>query len=148
MSPAEPIGNDEVILRRIPPTTIGMDSTKQLPNGRLRATSVRLSTRDGEHGLSCTRLIQTSPQELLNGLVAESIDPTGWLVCRLLVSEVRQLGLEVIHKPTLKDTGHCEILGADGVLQYPNSHNSKLAKKSLILTNEEVSTLKAGDRLS
>lgn len=144
MASEEPIGDDEVILRRIPPSRLGMDSTKPLPNGR-RATSLHLATKPGEVGLSCSRLRQTSPRELLAELVGADIDPTGWMVCRIWVRDVRQLKLEVIHKPTARDNGHCEILGASGMLAFPNNQNSRLAKETRILTDDEVATLNAGD---
>src|SRR2546430_275631 len=110
MNAVEPIADDEVILRRVPPSTSNVVSTKLCPQtGGLRATSIRMSTLPGEEGLSCTRLRQTSPQGLLADLLNDSVDPTGWHVCRVFVSEVRALGLEVIHKPTDRDPGHCEI---------------------------------------
>ena len=148
MSEAEAIGSVEVILRRIPPSTIDLDSTKSRhPEPGYRATSPRLSTKPGEQGLSCSRLRQTSPQELLNQLSQDEIDPEGWLVCRIRVQDVLALGLEVIHVPIDgRDSGHCEIRGKNG-LDFPNAKSSKLARKSRILTAEEVSSLHAGDAL-
>ena len=150
MNAAEPIADAETILRRIPPSTPTMSSATARPEGGLRAASIRLSTKDGEVGLSCTRLLQTSPQSLLADLLNDSIDPAGWLVCRIFVRDVRSLGLEVIHKPTDRDPGHSEILGRDKgqTLAFPNTKNQRLAKKTRILTPEEVATLKAGDSLS
>ncbi len=56
MAAVEPIGDDEVILRRIPPSelppALKMDSTTPRPQGGRRANSVRLRTKDGEAGLS------------------------------------------------------------------------------------------------
>lgn len=150
MDAAELIGDDEVILRRVPPSTPDVVSTKACPpTGRLRATSIRMSTFPGEEGLSCTRLRQTSPQELLADLRNDLVDPTGWYVCRMFVSEVRSLGLEVIHKPTDRDPGHCEILGKSQstTLAFPNNKSQSLAKRTRILTASEVVTLKAGDML-
>ena len=144
MFAVEVIGDEEIILRRIPPPRIGMDSTKPRPNGGLRATSLRLSVKDGETGLSCTRLQQTSPQALLNDLASDKIDPADWLVCRIFLRDVRKLDLEVIHKPTDRDPGHCEILGTKGVLSFPNNKSQQLAKATRILTNEEVATMQAG----
>lgn len=149
MTTVEPIGDDEVILRRIPPSEVRpglkMDSSVLRPKGGYRATSVRLSTKPGEAGLSCTRLRRTSPQEQLAELTKDGIDPAGWMVCRILVRDVRRLGLDVVHKPTERDPGHCEILGPGGTMDFPNSKSSKLAKETRILTGEEVATLKAGD---
>lgn len=149
---AEPIDDDEVILRRIPPSKLGpgvaMESTALRAEGGLRATSVRLSTRQGEHGLSCTRLRQTSPRALLDELIQEAIDPAGWMVCRIRVRDVRLLGLEVAHKPTNRDPGHCEVVGPGGGLSFPNNRSSKLAKLTRILTEDEVASLKAGDLLT
>ena len=104
MNAAEPIADDEVILRRIPPSKLGQGSTNPREGGGLRASSFRMTTdeRKGEEGLSCTRLRQTSPQMLLADLLTDSIDPTGWDVCRLFVRDARALGLEVIHKQHLR----------------------------------------------
>lgn len=146
MEASERIADDEVILRRIPPSTLGMASTKELPNGDHRATSVRLSTKPDEQGLSCTRLKLTSPQQLLAQLEHDGIAQDGWFVCRMTVSDVRSLALEVIPFPTERDPGHCEIRSLDS-LAYPNTRNSKLAKKTRILTADEVATIRAGDAL-
>jgi hypothetical protein len=152
MAAVEPIGDDEVILRRIPPSELQpglkMDSTSPRPQGGLRANSVRLRTKDGETGLSCTCMRLTSPRVHLDDLIHDDIDPTGWMVCRICVRDVRRLGLEVIHKPTERDPGHCEIVGKSeqgATLNYPNIKSSKLAKETRILTDEEVAKLKAGD---
>lgn len=151
MTVAEPIADDEVILRRIPPSKLDHDSTSPRVGGGLRAASFRMATdeRKGEEGLSCTRLLQTSPQMLLADLLSDSIDPTGWDVCRLFVRDVRALGLDVIHKPTDRDRGHCEIVGKDQnkALAFPNTKSQKLAKRTRILTAEEVAALKAGDTM-
>ena len=131
MNAAEPIADDEIILRRIPPSTLDVISTKPCSQtGGFRATSIRMSTLPGEQGLSCTRLSQTSPQKLVLDLLNDSVDPTGWHVCRVFVREVRSLGLEVIHKPTDRDPGHCEILGKDqrNTLSFPNNKSQKLVK--------------------
>lgn len=149
MNAVELIADDEIILRRIPPSTPQMNSTKERPQPEWghRAVSCRLSTAPGEEGLSCTRLRQTSPKSLLADLLTDDIVPTDWLVCRIIVRDVRSLGLEVIHKPTDRDPGHCEIVGKDKakMLAFPNKKSQQLAKKTRILTTEEVAELKAGD---
>lgn len=99
----------------------------------------------------CTRLRQTSPKALLADLQNDRIDdPTGWFVCRMFVRDVRSLGLEVIHKPTDRDPGHCEIVGKgeSQTLAFPNKQSQRLAKTTRILTADEVATLKAGDVLT
>lgn len=146
----EPIDDDEIIIRRIPPATSTpsgrIESTYPRLEGGLRATSARLSTKPGEFGLSCSRLRQTSPRALLDDLWHDAIDPSGWKVCRLRVRDVRALGLEIIHKPTERDPGHSEIVAEGGVFEYPNNKSQKLAKKTRVLTDEEVVSWKAGDR--
>ena len=145
MEVPQQIDDDEVIIRRIPPSTAGGASTKELHDGRHRATSFRMSTKHpDETGLSCSRMKLTSPRELLDQLQIHGIDPVGWTVCRLLVRDVRELGLDVVFCRTDDDPGHCEIRGKDG-LDFPNKSSSRLAKKSLILTEEQIKTLKAGD---
>ncbi len=146
MDGSEPVEDDEVILRRIPPSTRDLASTTARPDGRLRATSVRLSRRDDEAGLSCSRLVLTSPTDLLNQLHEQEIDPAGWLVCRIFVKDVRDLGLDVMPKPMENDPGHCEIYAAD-FKPFPNKKAAKLAKKTRILMDEEVNRLKAGDKI-
>ena len=144
MPDVETIDDDEVILRRIPPSDT-IESTMLREGGGLRATSARLSTRDDEEGLSCTRLRQTSPADLLSQLRLHGMSPETWMVCRLHVQEVRSLGLNVVHKPTDWDPGHCEVVNPNG--KVTSKLSSKLAKRSRILTDEEVARLLAGARL-
>lgn len=90
----------------------------------------------------------TSPRAHLDDLIQDGKDLAGWMVCRIFVRDIRRLGLEVIHKPTERDPGHCEIVGKSeqcGTMNYPNIKSSKLARETRILTDEEVAELKAGD---
>lgn len=139
------VGSDEIILRRIPPDT-DVVSTQGNPDGTLRATSSRLKLRPGEQGLSCTRLCLTSPLQLLQQLTFDGIEPEGWMVCRLFVSEVNELGLQVLALPTDRDPGHCEIRPT-AAQPYTGGMASKLAKKTRILTQQEVEGSKSGDRI-
>lgn len=147
MDGTEPVADDEVILRRIPPSKLGIATTKEVSKGGHRATSATLSTDQGEEGLSCSRLAITSPQQLLNQLSDQGKDLEGWTVCRMFVRDVRALGLDVVPRPVQNDLGHCEIVDADSK-PYPNSKKSKLAKKTRIMTDEEIIRLKGGDTLS
>ena len=143
---AEVIASDEIILRRIPPDSISA-STQARPEGGLRATSFRLKPAPDEEGISCSRLKQTAPTQLLELLKNQNISPSGWLVCRIRVSDVRKLGLDVVHVPTDEDPGHCEIRSTSN--QPLNDRVcSKLAKTTRILTEEEVTRLQAGDILN
>lgn len=134
------IEDDEVLLRRIPPSTDFCQSTVPRADGGLRATSARMSTLKGEDDLSCSRLQITSPRRLLDDLWNDGIDPAGWHVCRFLASDVRDLGLEITFTPTDRDPGHCSITAKDG-LAYPNNKAQKLARRTRILTEAEIATL-------
>lgn len=139
------ISRDEVLLRRIPNQP---DCVKDRPGIGLTATSYAIKNRRGEKGPSWTRLLQTSPRKLLDQLQLDGISPEGWLVCRIRVSDVRDFRLDVIHLPTeQRDPGHCEI--RETLTQsFSNGIWSKLAKRTRILTAEEVEKLQAGDQLA
>ena len=102
-----------------------------------------MQLRQGEIGLSCTRLLLTSPWELLEQLRLQDKSPDDWMVCRISVADVRALGLDVVHVPTDDDYGHCEVRGNRSV-QISKGIASKLAKKTRILTDDEIATVKAG----
>ncbi len=137
------ISRDEVLLRRIPHQP---DCVKDRPGVGLTATSYAIKNRRGEKGSSWTRLVQTSPRKLLDQLQLDGISPEGWTVCRIRVSDVRDVRLDVIHLPTERDAGHCEIRETPRQSFSPGIW-SKLAKKTRILSAEEVETLQAGDQL-
>ena len=99
-----------------------------------------MSTRPDEDELSCSRLLLTSPGHLLNDLRNDGIEPEEWHVCRFLVSDVKDLGLDIAFTPTDRDPGHCSITGKGG-LAYPNNKAQKLARRTRILTEGEIATL-------
>ncbi len=139
------IDDDEVLLRRIPPSTESFQSTCERGDGGLRASSAMLKTitKQGEEHLSCSRLRITSPQALLDDLRNDGKDPHGWHVCEFRVSDVTELGLEIAFTPTDRDPGHCSITGVNGSV-YPNNKGNKakkLARKTRILTPEEIEDL-------
>ena len=136
----ERIDGTEVLLRRIPPSTDLVISTCSRGDGTLRATSPRMSTRPEEDHLSCSRLRLTSPRHLLDDLQNESIPLEGWHVCQFLVSDVRELGLSIAFTPTDRDPGHCSITDKNG-LAYPKNKAQKLARRTRILTDEEIDSL-------
>jgi len=141
------IGDAEIILRRVPPSSPGHETIVELAGrGRHRATSSTLKEPRPGAGLSCSRLKVTAPRELLSQLAAQGIDPAGWLVAAWRCSAIRSLGLAIRSCPTELDAGHCEI----GDLQsgsFPSSKaiQSKLARLSRILHSDEVARLIAGD---
>ena len=145
MSYPEEIGNKEIILRRIPPSG-KIESTQVRPEGGLRAVSFHLQIKKGETGLSCSRLLLTSPRELLEQLKCYGIPKEGWMVCRMFASDIRDLSLEIVYCKTDQDPGHCEIRSTPNH-PYPKTIRSKLAKKTRILTEDEVDGLQAGDEL-
>jgi hypothetical protein len=130
----EQIEDDDVILRRVRNTS---DAIRVQENGQQRATSFAMRTRPDEEYLSCSLLRITSPKKLLglNQSVADNTDD--WKVCCFHVSDVRAVGYEIHHKPTDEDDGHCGITGENG-LPIPNQKLQKLAKRTRILTDEEI----------
>ncbi len=148
MTAEEIIDGDEIILRSIPPSAAGQDSITQCDDGSFRPASFRMCTKPSESGLSCTRLRQTSPQELLDQLILDGNSTVGWMVCWMRASDIRQIGLEVIYKPTNRDIGHREIRGENptgGICDFPSKRNGKLAKIARILSDDVVANLRAGD---
>lgn len=137
----ERVGGEEYIIRRIPPSRPNMDFIAKKSETRSRATSAALYRREGELGLSCSRLLITSPAELLAQVNASHRD--GWGVCIWKVSEIPD-GLSVVivpcNPPDL-DPGHCEIRSTD----FTDRLKSKLAKASTVLTPKEIESLQAGD---
>jgi len=138
----EHIGDDEVLLRRIPPSRETQDSICRKNDGTYRAASWRMQTESAEDYLSCSLLCKTTPRQLLDVLMHDNHDPTGWKVCRFKAKDVRDIGLEVKHTPTERDPGHCSIMSADGSRYPKNKRTSqKLAKRTRILTEDEITEL-------
>ena len=136
------IGDDEVLLRRIQPSTDEVQTMTKCADSTLRATTPAMSPRRGEAELSCSLRRVTSPRKLLSELNHQGIDPTGWHVCSFLASDVRAAGLEVKQTPTDRDPGHCSIfdINGDGA-GYPKKNARKLARETHVLTDEEIDTL-------
>jgi len=134
------IDDDEVLLRRIPPTSDDFKTVMETIDGGLRATSGSMSTRRNETELSCSLLRLTTPKRLLENLDFHSIESSSWMVCRFLASDVRAVQLEVKHTPTEDDPGHCSITSESG-LDFPKNSGKKLAKKTRILSQEEIAAL-------
>ena len=131
----EVVHGDEFIIRRIPPGKPGQDTVLP-PNGE-RATSATLMLREGEIGLSCSRLSITSPEELL-AQIDKSADE-GWSVCEWKVSELPE-DLHVVVTPSDPpelDLGHCEIRAKPGNV-YSRKLASKLAKVRKILLRGDL----------
>lgn len=134
------LDGSEVLLRRIPPETSAR-TTADLPDGGRRAASYQMSTQGNEEHLSCSRLCITTPRQLLDILRNYGKDPAdGWLVCRFTVADVVELGLDIQFTPTNEDPGHCSITAAGG-LAYPRNAGKRLAKRTRILTPDEIDEL-------
>lgn len=99
MSPTDHVANDEIILRHIPGGT-----TWQAPGPRI--TSKNFELRQGETGISVSRIGITSPDQLMARLGNPA---TGSQIAAGAVAEVRNLGLEVVSDPKDYDLGHAEI---------------------------------------
>lgn len=143
MADSREIALEEVILKRVRAN----DPHCIQPYGDgYRATSFAIRTPPGQEGSSCSRLQLTSPRTLLSLVALQGKSPDDYLVCRMRVTDVQALNLEVLALPTKDDPGHCEI--RETVNQgFTASVWSKLAKTTRILTPEEVATLQAGDEL-
>lgn len=138
------VSGEEYIIRRVPPSTGKMTYSKgksDSPNARKRATSASLNRRPLELGLSCSRLIITSPSQLLAQIDLSIKD--GWEVCVWKVNDLPE-GLSVVITPSVPqelDPGHCEIRSPG----FSERLKSKLAQASTILTDNQVEKMKAGD---
>lgn len=132
------ISDDEILLRRIPPTC-----AKDRGDGYCRPNSDRLLPPPDHEGASCNCLLLVSPRDLLDALRAQHKDPCGWMVAAIPVRDVKKLGLRVVATPG-DLPGHCEIRPPAGT-PVKRGPFTRLAKKSRILTDDEISSLKAGD---
>ena len=156
MGSIPPLELDEVLLRRVPPSRPECRTIEIRPDGSERVTSVVMSPRSHEEALSCSRLRFTTPLDLLANLrqMSPPIDPTGWKVCCLFVSDIQQIEdgphgrLEVLADPRLEppvDLGHCGIYGAQRTACPRNKLTKKrLADAARILTPTQMETLHSG----
>ncbi len=138
----ERIDDTEVLLRRVPPSSDDHRTIYERADGTFRATSWVMSTGKDEDDLSCSRLRLMTPRRLLEDLRNddEDIQPGEWYICRFLVSDVKDLGLEIAFTPTERDPGHCSISAQDG-LAYSKKKAQQLARRTRILTDEEIASL-------
>lgn len=136
-SSEEPIDDNEKLLRRIPPSSEGFHTIVERKDEGSRATTPSMKTRKDEDHLSCSRLRFTSPHHLLEDLRNDNKYPEGWNICQFLVSDLKEIGLEIMFSPTDRDSGHCSITG-EGGLSYPNNKAQKLARRTRILTSKEI----------
>jgi len=123
------ISSDEVILKRLParPHTV-----KQRPGIGLTATSYALGPRPGERFPSYSRQRITSPARLLELAAAAGQNVSGWSVAAIRVANVRQLGLDVVSRPTDEDPGHCEIVPTEQQ-RFTDTVWSRLAKQAPVV---------------
>ena len=121
------ISDDDTILRRI---TEFPHNTK-LRGETLTATSLAIRPRKGEYASWSLKRI-TPAGALLDIEGRKGTDMTGWKVAAVLVSQVRELGLDVVHDPIEEDAGHCLIKPRQGE-DSPDTVWSQLAKKTRIV---------------
>lgn len=121
------IPDNDTILRRI---TEFPHNTK-LRGETLTATSLAIRPKKGEYpSWSLERI--TSAGELLDIEKRKGRDMTGWQVAAVLVFEVRELGLDVVHAPTEEDAGHCLIKPTWGE-QFTNKVWKQLSDRTRIV---------------
>ncbi|MCA9126870.1 MAG: hypothetical protein KDB22_07290 [Planctomycetales bacterium] len=129
------VDGEEYIIRRIPPGRPGQDTV--LPPHGERATSATLMLRVNEIGLSCSRKLITSPEQLLAQIGKSTED--GWSVCTWKVSDIPD-DLQVVvtpSEPPELDPGHCVIRPKPGK-SFTKKLASKLAKKSTIVLRGDI----------
>jgi hypothetical protein len=154
-----PIDPDEILLRRVPPSSPSNRTVVQTEDGVERPASNTMRPRDDEHALSCSRLLLTSPGGLLRQLAEfkRPIDPAGWRVCWFRVRDIEAIQdgdnghLVVTTDPRTDppaDLGHCGIYGsAGGPCPRSKGAAKRLAEAARLLTSEQVASLKAGDSI-
>ncbi|MEX1095978.1 MAG: hypothetical protein WED34_08005 [Planctomycetales bacterium] len=76
-STVEQIGNADVLLRRVPPTSDAHETIRDRGDGEFRATSLVMRTNNDEDHLSCSLRRITSPRRLLDDLRIDGKDPDG-----------------------------------------------------------------------
>lgn len=106
----------------------GFDMVVDIGNEQ-RAASGSLGLEPGEDGLSCSLIAITSPDRLLE--IESKEYSAGWRVAKWDIAQLPP-DLEVIHKPTDKDPGHCIIIPKHGS-EYTMKLQRKLAKLSRII---------------
>lgn len=135
------LDGSEILIRRVRPSSEGHQTIVERDDSGFRATTPAMSTRGNEEHLSCSRLCLITPRRLLNNLRNYGEDPSdGWHVCCFTVADVVDLGLEIQFTPTDEDPGHCSITGPEG-LAYPNNKAQKLARRTRILTSDEIEAM-------
>ena len=138
--PTQEIFSDDILIRRVPPTSDSNVSIVQTKSGRFRPVSGRMTVRNNEDALSCSLLRITSPSQLLAYLYDENKDPTGWHVCAFRVQDVHSVGFEVEFTPIQGgDIGHCGIRNrGKGGPNFPSSKAKKLAEGTIVLNMDEI----------
>lgn len=138
-SASREIAPDEIILRRLPAPRPDTRTTIERPGIGMTATSFVLQPRPHEKHPSWSRRRFISPERLLELAAREGIEIAGWSVAAVSVAEVRELGLDVVPRPTPADRGHCEIV--PGKTRFSGTVWTKLAKRTRV-----VYTQPAGQR--
>ena len=97
--PTDSIADTEIVLRHIPGGT-----TFQAPGPRI--TSGNFVLRNGETGVSVSRVAITSPEALMRRI---GNPVTGSVIGSANVERIRLLGFDVVPVPIPEDAGHAEI---------------------------------------
>ncbi len=106
-----PIGDDEIVYRRIPP-----GSTFVKPGPAVTSANFKPRAHLGETSISVNRASSTSPERLLAMVDDEAIARLGprteWLVAAARAGDIRGLGFNVVPNELPYDPGHALITSA------------------------------------
>jgi len=116
LPPIEQIASDDVVLRKI--EDVPHLHPRDGGGRRISAAAFSPSSpkEDPEQGMSC------NSEAILKrkGGAVETLAPHTPVLARLPVSSLREMGLEVVHRPLKGDHSHCNVLNVKG------GHRSKL----------------------
>lgn len=104
--PEEPISDDDFVIRRIeeaPHLHPRAEGGRRISSAAFSPSNPAL---DPEQGMSCN-------SEIIHARKADPLEmaPDAPVLAKLSVKELRQLNLEVVHRPRPGDDSHCNVLG-------------------------------------
>lgn len=101
MSDPQSVGDDEILLRRVPPGETWLKQPGPVPS------SLNVRLRAGEAGLSLSRQSIASPRRLIE--LGGGSAAGGWRVMADRAGDLRAFGLQVVPDETDEDPGHALV---------------------------------------